>query len=64
MFPGSDSHKLIGLSHFPHLALKPGLPDVAHLGELEIISIFTIIIILIRLCACSFGHFSKELVKY
>jgi hypothetical protein len=40
MFPGSDSHKLIGLSHFPHLALKPGLPYVAHLGELEIISIF------------------------
>ena len=39
MFPGSDSHKLIGLSHNPPLALKPGLPDVAYLGELEIIVI-------------------------
>jgi hypothetical protein len=30
------------------LALKPGLPFVAHLGELEIIVITTIIVILIR----------------
>jgi hypothetical protein len=57
MFPGSDSQKFIGLSHFPHFALKPGLPDVAHLGELEIIVIITINVILIRLYACSFGHF-------
>lgn len=56
MFPGSDSHKLIGLSHNPPLALKPGLPDVAYLGELEIIVIITIIVILIRLYACSFGQ--------
>jgi hypothetical protein len=46
------------------LALKPGLSSVAHLGELEIIVIITIIVILIRLCACSFGQKKYALVKY
>jgi len=26
MSPGSDSHKVIGFSHWPRLALRPGLP--------------------------------------
>lgn len=39
MSPGSDSHKVIGFSHWPRLALRPGFAHVAHLGELEIIAI-------------------------
>ncbi len=44
MFPGSDSHKLIGHSHTPPRVLKPGVVahNVARLGELEITGIITI----------------------
>ncbi len=57
MFPGSDSHKIIGI-----LAIKPilgfltgGCPNVPRLGELEITGINTIYIILIRLRDCSWA---------
>jgi len=53
MFPGSDSQRVIGISHTLLFALKPGNARVTHLGELEIMCIMTIYIILIRLCACS-----------
>jgi len=36
MFPGSDSQRVIGISHTLLFALKPGNARVTHLGELEI----------------------------
>jgi len=54
MFPGSDSHKLIGILAESSFGSKTGAPFVAHLGELEIIVIITIIIILIRQYALLF----------
>jgi len=36
VFPGSDSQKVIGISHTLLFALKPGNAHVTHLGELEI----------------------------
>lgn len=43
VFPGSDSHRIIGHSHTPPRVLKPGFAhNVARLGELEITGIITI----------------------
>ena len=56
MFPGSDSHKLIGILAITSLGSETGAAhNVARLGELEIIGINTIDIILIRLRACSWA---------
>ena len=56
MFPGSDSHKLIGILAITSLGSETGAAhNVARLGELEIIGIITIDIILIRLRACSWA---------
>ncbi|QDI89200.1 hypothetical protein Nisw_06525 [Candidatus Nitrosopumilus sp. SW] len=56
MFPGSDSHNLIGILAKTSLGSETGVAhNVARLGELEIIGIITIDIILIRLRACSWA---------
>jgi hypothetical protein len=56
MFPGSDSHKLIGILAKTSLGSETGVAhNVACLGELEIIGIITIDIIPIRLHACSWA---------
>ena len=56
MFPGSDSHKLIGILAITSLGSETGAAhNVARLGELEIIGIITIDIIPIRLRACSWA---------
>jgi len=56
MFPGSDSHKLIGILAKTSLGSETGVAhNVARLGELEIIGIITIDIIPIRLRACSWA---------
>jgi len=49
-----DSHKLIGILAESSFGSKTGAPFVAHLGELEIIVIITIIVILIRQYALLF----------
>jgi hypothetical protein len=56
LFPGSDSHKLIGILAKTSLGSETGVAhNVARLGELEIIGIITIDIIPIRLRACSWA---------
>ena len=56
LFPGSDSHKIIGILAKTSLGSLTGVAhNVAYLGELEIIGIITIDIILIRLYACSWA---------
>ena len=56
MFPGSDSHNLIGILAKTSLGSETGVAhNVARLGELEIIGIITIDIIPIRLRACSWA---------
>ena len=56
MFPGSDSHNLIGILAITSLGSETGVAhNVPHLGELEIIGIYTIDIILIRLRGCSWA---------
>ena len=63
MFPGSDSHKIIGILAKTSLGSLTGVAlNVARLGELEIIGINTIDIILIRLRACSWA-ISKRVVS-
>jgi hypothetical protein len=43
MFPGSDSHKIIGILAKTSLGSETGVAlNVAYLGELEIIGIITI----------------------
>jgi len=37
MFPGSDSQRVIGISHTPPLCSETGECPVTHLGELGII---------------------------
>lgn len=62
MYPGSDSHKIIGiLAIKPHLGfLTGGCPNVPCLGELEITGIDnTIYIILVRLHGCSWAIQNK-----
>jgi len=54
MFPGSDSHNLIGILAKTSLGSETGVAhNVPCLGELEIIGIITIDIIPIRLHGCS-----------
>ena len=56
LFPGSDSHKIIGILAKTSLGSETGVAhNVACLGELEIIGIITIDIIPIRLHACSWA---------
>lgn len=62
MFPDSDSHKFIGILAKTSLGfLTGGAHNVACLGELEIIGIITIIVILIRLHACSWAFNDKTI---
>ena len=62
MFPGSDSHNLIGILAKTSLGSETGgAHNVARLGELEIIGIITIDIILIRLRACSWAITNRAL---
>lgn len=61
MFPGSDSHNLIGILAKTSLGSETGVAhNVARLGELEITGIITIDIILIRLRACSWAINNRE----
>jgi len=54
LFPGSDSHNLIGILAKTSLGSETGVAlNVPCLGELEIIGIITIDIIPIRLHGCS-----------
>ena len=60
LFPGSDSHKLIGILAKTSLGSETGVAhNVARLGELEIIGIITIDIIPIRLRACSWAFIDR-----
>lgn len=63
VFPGSDSHKIIGILAKTSLGFLTGVAhNVACLGELEIIGIITIDIILIRLHACSWAFSDKHTI--